>query len=94
MFFILMTKILKEYVGRARIEMPPHIYSIAEDSFRTMLNEKEHQCVIISGESGAGKTEAAKKIMHYIAEVTGGGAGSVSLLGSRRLSGRFNEEHI
>lgn len=68
--------ILQEYVGRSRIEMPPHIYGIAEDAFRTLMNDKENQCVIISGESGAGKTECAKKIMHYIAEVTAGGAGS------------------
>jgi len=66
-------EIVAEYVGRSRIELPPHIFSIAEESYRSMLNEKENQCIIISGESGAGKTEAAKKIMFYIAEVTGGG---------------------
>lgn len=46
--------------------------------YYNMLAYKENQCVIISGESGAGKTEAAKKIMEYIAAVAGstGGAGS------------------
>ena len=43
--------------------------------FRNMLIENESQCVIISGESGAGKTVAAKFIMGYIAKVSGGGAG-------------------
>jgi len=66
-------EIVTDYIGRSRIELPPHIFSIAEESYRSMLNEKENQCIIISGESGAGKTEAAKKIMFYIAEVTGGG---------------------
>jgi len=66
-------EIVQDYIGRSRIELPPHIFSIAEESYRNMLNEKENQCIIISGESGAGKTEAAKKIMFYIAEVTGGG---------------------
>ncbi len=43
--------------------------------FRNMLIENESQCVIISGESGAGKTVAAKFIMGYIAKVSGGGGG-------------------
>jgi myosin heavy subunit len=48
-------EMIREYEGRSRIEMPPHIYAIAEDSYRSMMTEKENQCVIISGESGAGK---------------------------------------
>merc|ERR1739848_485485 len=44
-------------------------------AYRNMSMEKENQCVIISGESGAGKTEAAKKIMEYIAEVSGSATG-------------------
>ncbi|EFA78349.1 myosin IC [Heterostelium album PN500] len=64
-------EILHEYEGKSRIELPPHVFSIAEQTYRSMINEKENQCVIISGESGAGKTEAAKKIMQYIAEVSG-----------------------
>ncbi len=47
----------------------PHIFAIAEDMFSNMLIDSEKQCVIISGESGAGKTVSAKFIMAYIAEV-------------------------
>lgn len=48
----------------------------AETMYYNMLAYKENQCVIISGESGAGKTEAAKKIMEYIAAVAGGSGGA------------------
>ena len=53
--------------------------------YRNMLIENESQCVIISGESGAGKTVAAKFIMGYIAKVSGGGP-SVQVCTGRVLS--------
>lgn len=52
----------------------PHIFQLAEETYRQMINEEENQCVIISGESGAGKTEASKQIMQYIAAVSGNSA--------------------
>jgi len=60
------------YRGRYMYELPPHVYALAEDTYRALMGDREDQCVIISGESGAGKTEASKKIMQYIAAVTGG----------------------
>ncbi|KAL0985307.1 hypothetical protein UPYG_G00155280 [Umbra pygmaea] len=61
------------YQGAAQYENPPHIYALADNMYRNMMIDCENQCVIISGESGAGKTVAAKYIMSYISKVSGGG---------------------
>jgi len=61
------------YQGAASYENPPHVYALADDMYRNMLIDSENHCVIISGESGAGKTVAAKFIMGYISKVSGGG---------------------
>lgn len=61
------------YQGAASYENPPHIYALTDNMFRNMLIDSENHCVIISGESGAGKTVAAKFIMNYLAKVSGGG---------------------
>ena len=65
---------LFEYRGKYAYELPPHVFMIAEQMYRNMQQENESQCVIISGESGAGKTEASKKIMQYFAAVSGKGS--------------------
>ena len=60
---------IKKYVHQQRVDVAPHIFSTAEAAYRAMITEEENQCVIISGESGAGKTEASKQIQSYIAAV-------------------------
>ncbi|KAI0227942.1 Unconventional myosin-If [Lamellibrachia satsuma] len=62
------------YQGGASYENPPHVYALTDNMYRNMLIEMENQCVIISGESGAGKTVAAKFIMGYVTKVSGGGS--------------------
>ena len=64
---------MKQYEHKARQDVAPHIFATAEAAFRSLILEEESQCVIISGESGAGKTEASKQIQSYIAVVSGGG---------------------
>ena len=64
---------VRDYAGRHLYEQPPHIYAPADEVYRAM-KERRDQVVIISGESGAGKTEASKIVMQYIASVCGKGA--------------------
>lgn len=60
-------KVIQTYRNVNLYELPPHIYAIADAAYRAMRSEYHDQCVLISGESGAGKTEASKKMLHYIA---------------------------
>ncbi|XP_061913462.1 unconventional myosin-XVB [Entelurus aequoreus] len=57
----------QQYQGREQQQNPPHVYAIADNAFRQSQASTQEQCIIISGQSGAGKTEATKLVVHYIA---------------------------
>uniref|UniRef100_A0A3Q1ET66 Myosin IHa n=1 Tax=Acanthochromis polyacanthus TaxID=80966 RepID=A0A3Q1ET66_9TELE len=60
-------KQMDTYMGVNFFELPPHIYALADNAYHTMLTEFNNHFILISGESGAGKTEASKKILQYYA---------------------------
>ncbi|XP_059506948.1 unconventional myosin-VIIa-like [Stegostoma tigrinum] len=59
------------YTNRRIGELPPHIFAIADNCYFNLRKSKKDQCCIISGESGAGKTESAKLILQFLAAVSG-----------------------
>ncbi|XP_055948532.1 myosin heavy chain, muscle-like isoform X1 [Argiope bruennichi] len=57
------------YRGKRRTEVPPHLFAISDGAYMAMLANRENQSMLITGESGAGKTENTKKVIAYYANV-------------------------
>lgn len=64
---------IKEYHGKSLGVLPPHVFAIADKAYRDMRAYKQSQSLIVSGESGAGKTESTKYILRYLTESWGSG---------------------
>ncbi|XP_043931262.1 myosin-9 [Protopterus annectens] len=62
-------EIVEMYRGKKRHEMPPHIYAITDTAYRSMMQDREDQSILCTGESGAGKTENTKKVIQFLAHV-------------------------
>merc|ERR1712212_514688 len=65
--------VVKMYLGKRRNEVPPHLWAITETAYRNMLQDLRNQSMLITGESGAGKTENTKKVITYLAQVAASG---------------------
>ncbi|KAL2091247.1 hypothetical protein ACEWY4_013510 [Coilia grayii] len=57
------------YRGKKRVEAPPHIFSISDNAYQFMLQDRENQSILITGESGAGKTVNTKRVIQYFATI-------------------------
>lgn len=62
---------IKLYKERKIGELPPHIFAIGDNAYAHMRRYRQDQCIVISGESGAGKTESTKLILQYLAAISG-----------------------
>lgn len=68
---------IKKYQGKSLGELPPHVFALADKAFRDMKSLKQSQSIIVSGESGAGKTESTKYILKYLCDLWAKAAGPV-----------------
>ncbi|XP_030782382.1 myosin-16-like, partial [Rhinopithecus roxellana] len=75
-------RVANMYKGKKRTEMPPHLFSISDNAYHDMLMDRENQSMLITGESGAGKTENTKKVIQYFANIGGTGKQTTDKKGS------------
>ncbi|XP_032055437.1 myosin heavy chain, skeletal muscle, adult-like isoform X2 [Aythya fuligula] len=66
-------EVVLAYRGKKRQEAPPHIFSISDNAYQFMLNDRENQSILITGESGAGKTVNTKRVIQYFATIAASG---------------------
>ncbi|KAM4736836.1 myosin-7-like [Anableps anableps] len=78
--------VVTAYKGRRRADTPPHIYAIADNAYTDLLKNRENQSMLITGESGAGKTVNTKRVIQYFA--------TVAALGENVKRGRSLEDQI
>lgn len=63
--------LVETYVKRPPFQLPPHIYGVAESAYRWLNDKSENQCIIVTGESGSGKTESARVVLQFLVLVSG-----------------------
>ena len=60
-------RVVRMYIGKRRNEVPPHLFAISDGAYQQMMANSKDQSMLITGESGAGKTENTKKVITYFA---------------------------
>uniref|UniRef100_A0A8C3H4U3 Myosin-7 n=1 Tax=Corvus moneduloides TaxID=1196302 RepID=A0A8C3H4U3_CORMO len=79
-------QVVATYRGKKRNEVPPHIFSISDNAYQYMLTDRENQSILITGESGAGKTVNTKRVIQYFA--------SIAAIGDRKKEGTLEDQII
>ncbi|KAJ8345578.1 hypothetical protein SKAU_G00297710 [Synaphobranchus kaupii] len=88
-------EVVAAYRGKKRQEVPPHIFSISDNAYQFMLTDRENQSILITGESGAGKTVNTKRVIQYFATIASVGDPSKKKdLPSGKMQGTLEDQII
>ncbi|PIO33951.1 hypothetical protein AB205_0063400, partial [Aquarana catesbeiana] len=87
-------EVVAGYRGKKRQEAPPHIFSISDNAYQFMLTDRENQSVLITGESGAGKTVNTKRVIQYFATIAAIGDSGKKKESSNSLQGNLEDQII
>ncbi|XP_029948678.1 myosin heavy chain, fast skeletal muscle-like [Salarias fasciatus] len=82
------------YRGKKRIEAPPHIFSISDNAYQFMLQDRENQSILITGESGAGKTVNTKRVIQYFATIAVPNVGKKAEAVPGKMQGSLEDQII
>ncbi|XP_009473361.1 PREDICTED: myosin heavy chain, skeletal muscle, adult-like, partial [Nipponia nippon] len=87
-------EVVLAYRGKKRQEAPPHIFSISDNAYQFMLTDRENQSILITGESGAGKTVNTKRVIQYFATIAASGEKKKEEQQSGKMQGMLEDEII
>ncbi|KAJ8001433.1 hypothetical protein DPEC_G00169450 [Dallia pectoralis] len=87
-------EVVNAYRGKKRMEAPPHIFSVSDNAFQFMLIDKENQSVLITGESGAGKTVNTKRVIQYFATIAVSGGEKKKEADPGKMQGSLEDQII
>ncbi|XP_063071713.1 myosin heavy chain, fast skeletal muscle-like [Engraulis encrasicolus] len=86
--------VVNGYRGKKRIEAPPHIFSISDNAYQFMLQDRENQSILITGESGAGKTVNTKRVIQYFATIAVSGGKKDAAASAGKIQGSLEDQII
>ncbi|XP_048222644.1 myosin-1 isoform X1 [Perognathus longimembris pacificus] len=87
-------EVVTAYRGKKRQEAPPHIFSISDNAYQFMLTDRENQSILITGESGAGKTVNTKRVIQYFATIAVTGEKKKEEASSGKMQGTLEDQII
>ncbi|XP_077474736.1 myosin-4-like [Stigmatopora argus] len=87
-------RVVSAYRGKKRMEAPPHIFSVSDNAYQNMLTDRENQSVLITGESGAGKTVNTKRVIQYFATIAVAGGSDKKEQTSGKIQGTLEDQII